>query len=104
MKEIDGMIKVMQAFADGEKIEEYYGDWYDTLTPSWNWADFNYRIKPDDTWECAECGKEQTSDFYCIPEYSAVHCCSSLCCALQDHKYLTKICSQQEQKTGRSGL
>ena len=91
MKEIDKMIKVMQAFADGEKIEEYYGDWYDTLTPSWNWADFNYRIKPD-TWKCTECKQEQTIEGACISKYTNGSYCSLLCADISDFKFMMEKC------------
>lgn len=41
------MIKVMQAYVDGEKIEYkgYIADiWADCSTPIWSWPDFDYRI------------------------------------------------------------
>ncbi len=39
------MIKVMQHFEDGGEVEFEFQN--DTLTcnPSWNWADYTYRIK-----------------------------------------------------------
>lgn len=49
MKTNKEKIKVMQAFEDGEKIEEkenYCNSWYEVLAPSWNWDDCDYRIKP----------------------------------------------------------
>ena len=41
-------IKVMQAFEDGEFIEAArYGQdaWFKAAAPSWNWFDYDYRIK-----------------------------------------------------------
>ena len=44
------MIKVMQAFIDGKKIEwskRDMNDWkpYHTNKPLWNWHEFEYRVK-----------------------------------------------------------
>jgi len=43
-------IKIMQAYDDGKEIECSYkkkNDWDINMSPSWNWADFDYRIKPE---------------------------------------------------------
>ena len=47
---IEGKIAVMQAFADGKKIEVRWrhgakGSPCATSHPGWNWADYDYRIK-----------------------------------------------------------
>lgn len=50
MKTIKEMIAVMQAFADGKKIEfrASPGDaWKEVNFPSWNWNRLTYRIKPE---------------------------------------------------------
>ena len=42
-------IQTMEAFERGEEIEEVYrgyGTWSSVSTPSWNFEDRNYRIKP----------------------------------------------------------
>ena len=42
------MIAVMQAYADGKKIEISDGHcWKEVEGPSWNWGTFDYRIKPE---------------------------------------------------------
>lgn len=52
MKDTKEMIKVMKAFAKGEKIECRYltgknsDEWELTPGPIWNWGKFDYRIKP----------------------------------------------------------
>lgn len=44
-------IAVMQAFEQGKKIEfrkdPGRGEWTPTGNPTWNWAFFEYRIRPD---------------------------------------------------------
>lgn len=48
--EIKEQIAVMQAFAEGKEIESKYtaaNDWKPNSAPSWNWRDFDYRIKPE---------------------------------------------------------
>lgn len=50
MKTIKEMIAVMQAFADGKKIEFRASpgdDWEEVNLPSWNWNRLTYRIKPE---------------------------------------------------------
>lgn len=50
MKTIEEMIAVMQAFADGKKIEFYddvTSEWIVCEKPYWNWDDFDYRIKTE---------------------------------------------------------
>lgn len=44
-------IRVMSAFAQGEKIEfitkhESDSEWLQINEPNWNWMDYDYRIKP----------------------------------------------------------
>lgn len=49
MKTTEEMIEVMQAFVKGEGIEykNYDGDtWIETIHPVWDWAFYDYRIKP----------------------------------------------------------
>ena len=49
MKTIEEKIAVMQAYADGKKIEEsYFGrSWTETTNPAWQWVNYDYRIKPE---------------------------------------------------------
>lgn len=44
------MIAVMQAFAEGKKIEvspKGANLWVPAITHEWDWSDFDYRIKPE---------------------------------------------------------
>lgn len=42
------MIAVMQAYADGKKIEwQGYGVWQEAVDPWWDWVHMDYRIKPE---------------------------------------------------------
>ena len=55
--------EVMLAYADGKKIEVRKGDkWFLTNTAAFNWFDFEYRIKPQDTYRpfknAEECWQE----------------------------------------------
>jgi len=44
------MIKVMQAYVDGKEVEyKGYDGWYKADIPTWDWADCEYRIKPQAT-------------------------------------------------------
>ena len=47
-EEMKGLLPVMQAFADGKKIEYSNDgeDWIETETPTWD-TDYVYRIKPE---------------------------------------------------------
>ena len=48
MKTIDEMIAVMTAYKNGAEIEVERtdkNDWTLNTFPSWNWKDYNYRIK-----------------------------------------------------------
>lgn len=49
MKTTQEMIKVMQAYADGKKIQYSSKgvDWTDVIEPSWDWESTNYRVKPE---------------------------------------------------------
>lgn len=45
---IQEQIAVMQAFADGKEIEyRSDGNWAKVNYPSWNWAKYIYRVKPE---------------------------------------------------------
>ena len=48
MKTTKEMIEVMQAFEIGEQIEimNKFGEWIYIDKPIWNWAIFDYRVKP----------------------------------------------------------
>lgn len=70
MKDIKEKIAVMQAFADGKKIETKSFErnyWADTLIPVWNWHCFDYRVKAEEprTWEeFCEQNKETEDEYY----------------------------------------
>ena len=49
MKTVQEQIAVMQAFADGKRIEYTVAgcdEWIQTNRPAWNWAEYYYRVKP----------------------------------------------------------
>jgi hypothetical protein len=49
MSPTEEKIEVMRAFARGEKIETQHkllNEWHPDSTPTWDWANYNYRIKP----------------------------------------------------------
>lgn len=51
MKTIQEMIEVMQAFEEGKPIQFWSRaskDWEDCTVPIWNWAAYDYRIKPEE--------------------------------------------------------
>ena len=46
--ELKEMIKVMQHFDNGREVEiktKRSDDWEEVTTPSWNWFEYDYRIK-----------------------------------------------------------
>ena len=65
------MIKVMQAYVDGKRIEAGNREinfWRDCPDPSWNWNAFDYRIVPEPKkegrWERVEIVKDDGQ--YCL--------------------------------------
>ena len=51
MQTIDNMVAVMTAAKEGKTIQSRYHDdinagWVNTTSPLWNWAKFDYRVKP----------------------------------------------------------
>lgn len=64
MKTIQEQIAIMQAFADGKKIEysEDGTDWRDVQNPAWNWERYYYRVKEEPHYrpfkDAGECGNE----------------------------------------------
>ena len=48
-EEIKEAAKVMEAYADGKKVQkqDINGLWIDCDNPMFDWASFNYRIKPE---------------------------------------------------------
>lgn len=50
MKTTKEMFEVMQAYADGKKIEyktKTYDEWRDIDDPAWNWEFADYRVKSE---------------------------------------------------------
>ncbi len=49
MSSIEDKIEVMVAFVNGKRIEwstvGSVNDWTETKSPTWNWTDFNFRVK-----------------------------------------------------------
>ena len=48
-EEIRDAAKVMEAYANGKKIQylDEYNKWIDATNPSFNWSNYIYRIKPE---------------------------------------------------------
>ena len=48
-EEIREAAKVMEACANGKAIQYLgeYNEWMDAINPSFNWSNFDYRIKPE---------------------------------------------------------
>lgn len=46
---LEQQIAVMQAFKEGKEIEIYLNNntWGKTISPSWDWMNNTYRVKPD---------------------------------------------------------
>ena len=66
-------IETMQAFERGEEIEEAYRGydiWSSVSTPSWNFEDRNYRIKPKKQVVVIEKWLISTSNGYIVRELS----------------------------------
>lgn len=55
------MIKVTQHFANGgavdHRLRQLSGTWYYTERPGWNWAEYEYRIRPSNItgWVIVDC-------------------------------------------------
>lgn len=54
MNDIDSMVTVMQAFKEGKAIQYWARcnrstdeNWGDAPNPIWNWASYDYRVKPE---------------------------------------------------------
>ena len=49
IKEIRDAAKVMEAYANGKKIQflDEYNNWIDVTNPTFNWSIYIYRIKPE---------------------------------------------------------
>ena len=65
-EELQNAIKVMQAFANGKQVE-YASlgnnvEWHSADAPSWDWHNYNYRIKPQPKYrpfkDAKECWQE----------------------------------------------
>ena len=49
----ESMIAVMEAFLEGRQIQSRAGDeeWRDNPYPSWQWAEYEFRVKPKEPLE-----------------------------------------------------
>lgn len=62
-------IEVMQAYADGKKIQyrrKFCKDWLDwggEVEPAWNWSDSQYRVKPEEKYRPYNDTEEMIEDF-----------------------------------------
>ena len=65
-RDIDYQIAVMQAFKDGKTIEHKSRDgdkWFEVSTPSWNWWEYDYRVKEEPKYVPYENTEELIEDF-----------------------------------------
>ena len=60
MKTTKEMIEVMQAYEIGEQIEfmDCSREWKDTTNPIWDWARYDYRVKPKKSYVQFETAEE----------------------------------------------
>lgn len=68
MKTTKEKIEVMQAFEDGKKIEYYRYDsydnaWFPTENPTWDWLNYDYRVKEEPKYRPYENTEEMINDF-----------------------------------------
>lgn len=63
----DKMIKVMQAFSEGKDIQckeindNDYDAWY-SCNPAWDWVNYEYRVKPEPTYNPYQNDEEMLED------------------------------------------
>ena len=59
-EEIREAAKVMEAYANGKKIQylDGYNKWIDATNPSFNWSDYIFRIKPEQKYRPFETQEE----------------------------------------------
>ena len=60
------MIEVMKAYEEGKKIEHKSKDgdkWFEVSAPSWNWRDYDYRVKEEPKYRPYVDTEEMINDF-----------------------------------------
>ena len=66
MKTTKEKIEVMKAYEEGKTIEHKNKDgdkWFEVSTPSWNWRDYDYRVKEEPKYRPYKDTEEMINDF-----------------------------------------
>lgn len=73
-EEIKEAIKVMEAFANGKKVQrtDLDGNWFDCDNPRFDWANFNYRIKPEPKYRPFRTQEECWNEMHKHPDFGWV--------------------------------
>ena len=73
-EEIKEAAKVMEAYADGKKVQkqDINGLWIDCDNPMFDWASFNYRIKPGPKYRPFESQEECWQEMHQHPDFGWV--------------------------------
>ena len=70
-EEIKEAAKVMEAYADGKKVQkqDINGLWIDCDNPMFDWASFNYRIKPGPKYRPFKSQEECWNEMHKHPDF-----------------------------------
>lgn len=70
-EEARAAIKVMEAYANGKKIQrtDLDGNWFDCENPNFDWASFNYRIKPEPKYRPFRTQEECWNEMHKHPDF-----------------------------------
>ena len=70
-EEARAAIKVMEAYANGKKIQrtDLDGNWFDCENPNFDWASFNYRIKPEPKYRPFSTQEECWNEMHKHPDF-----------------------------------
>ena len=73
-EEIKEAAKVMEAYADGKKVQkqDINGLWIDCDNPMFDWASFNYRIKPGPKYRPFKSQEECWEEMHKHPDFGWV--------------------------------
>lgn len=73
-EEARAAIKVMEAYANGKKIQgtDLDGNWFDCENPNFDWASFNYRIKPEPKYRPFRTQEECWNEMHKHPDFGWV--------------------------------
>ena len=73
-EEARAAIQVMEAYANGKKIQrtDLDGNWFDCENPNFDWASFNYRIKPEPKYRPFRTQEECWEEMHKHPDFGWV--------------------------------